>query len=218
VVDYWLKEKPPRGPVQLEIFDGEGALVRRFSSDDSLPKTNPKDVPIAMEWVRDAKPLSTEAGMHRFVWDLRCALPKSVHRSMYGPADVWTLPGNYTVKLTAARKAQGAGNAEVSAGLTEIARNVSELDGAAGEEEFGLLGLRLPGGEPATLHKVAAALTGLLMILDGTGTAPTADAQRAAEQWEAAAADALARWKVVEEDLAAVNAVLEKAKLQPLLK
>jgi hypothetical protein len=118
----------------------------------------------------------------------------------------------------AARKAQGAGNAEVSAGLTEIARNVSELDGAAGEEEFGLLGLRLPGGEPATLHKVAAALTGLLMILDGTGTAPTADAQRAAEQWEAAAADALARWKVVEEDLAAVNAVLEKAKLQPLLK
>jgi photosystem II stability/assembly factor-like uncharacterized protein len=273
VVDYWLKEKP-RGPVQLEIFDGEGALVRRFSSDDSLAKTDPKDVPIAMEWVRDAKPLSTEAGMHRFVWDLRCALPRGVHRSLYGPAGVWTLPGNYTVKLTAngkstsqpltvkmdprisaaedalrrefvaasrvsarlgevaaaqaraqelqtqivARKAQGAGNAEVSAGLTEIARKVSELNGAAGEEEFGLLGLRLPSAAPATLHKVAAALTGLLMIVDGADAAPTADAQRAAEQWEAAAADALARWKVVEEDLAAVNAVLENAKLQPLLK
>jgi hypothetical protein len=44
------------------------------------------------------------------------------------------------------------------------------------------------------------------MILDGADAAPTADAQRAAEQWEAAGADALARWK----------AVLEKAKLQRL--
>jgi hypothetical protein len=62
----------------------------------------------------------------------------------------------------------------------------------------------LPAGEPATLHQVAAALTGLLMILDGADAAPTADARRAAAQWEAAGADVLARW----------NAVLEKAKLQ----
>src|SRR5258708_28098825 len=54
-----------------------------------------------MEWVREAVPLSAEAGMHRFVWDLHYALPKSVHRSFYGPAGVWSLPGNYTVKLTA---------------------------------------------------------------------------------------------------------------------
>ena len=271
VVDYWLKEKP-RGTVQLEIFDSEGALVRRFSSDDALPKTNPKDVPIAMEWMRDAEPLSAEAGMHRFVWDLRYALPKSVHRSGYGPSGVWALPGSYTVTLTAnekstsqpltvkmdprintaedalrrefvaasrvsarlgevaaaqaraeelqkqiaARKVDGAGSAEVAAALAELTRKVSELNGAPGEEEFGLIGLRLPGEEPATLHKVASALTGLLMIVDGADAAPTAAALTAAEKWEAAGADVLARWKAVDADLAAVNAALNKANLQPL--
>jgi hypothetical protein len=273
MVDFWLKDKA-KGPVELEIFDTEGVLVRRFSSDDLLPKTNPKDVPIGMEWVRDAAPLSAEPGMHRFVWDLRYALPKSVHRSLYGPAGIWTLPRNYTVKLTAngkstsqpltvkmdpristpeyalrreflaasrvsvrlgevaaaqaraeelqkaisARTTEGAGNAEVSAALATLARKVSEVDGAAGEEEFGFLALRLPGGEAATLHKAAAALTGLLMIVDGADAAPTADAQRAAEQWEAAGAEVLARWKALEGDVAAVNAVLKRAKLQPLLK
>jgi hypothetical protein len=271
VIDYWLKEKT-RGPVQLEIFDAEGALVRRFSSDDLLPKTNPKNLPIAMEWVREAAPLSAEAGMHRFVWDLHYTLPKSVHRSFYGPAGVWSLPGNYTVKLTAngksssqtltvkmdpristaedglrqefvaasrisarlgevaaaqerseelqkqiaARKTEAAGNAEISAALAELARKIDEVHGVPGEEEFGFLALRLPGGEPITLHKVAAALTGLLMIVDGADAPPTADARTTAEKWEAAGVGAVERWKAVEADLAAVNAALEKAKLQPL--
>jgi len=271
VVDYWLKDKA-KGPVELDIFDANGALVRRFSSDDSLPKTNPKDIPIAMEWARDAAPLSAESGMHRFVWDLHYALPKSVHRSFYGPAGVWSLPGNYVVKLTAsgkstsqpltvkmdpriskpedalrrefvtasrvsallgevaaaqaraeelqkaiaARKTEAGGNAEVSAALAELARKLSEVNGNQGEEEFGFFGLRLPGGEPATLHRASAALTGLLMIVDGADAAPSADAQRAAEQWEAAGADMVARWKTVEGDLAGVNAALEKAKFQPL--
>jgi hypothetical protein len=54
------------------------------------------------------------------------------------------------------------------------------------------------------------------MIVDGADAAPSADAQRAAEQWEAAGADMVARWKTVEGDLAGVNAALEKAKFQPL--
>jgi len=271
VIDYWLKEKP-KGPVELGIFDSEGALVRRFSSDDLLPKTNAKDVPIAMEWVHDPAPLSAEAGMHRFVWDLHYALPKSVHRSFYGPAGVWSLPGNYTVKLTAngksssqqltlimdpristakeglrqefvaasrisarlgevaaaqervaelqkqiaARKTQAGRNAEVSASLAELARKIDEVDGAPGAEEFGFFGLRLPDTEPATLQRVAAALTGLLMMVDGADAPPTADARTAAEKWEAAGAEALTRWKAVEADLPTVNAVLARAKLQPL--
>jgi hypothetical protein len=56
------------------------------------------------------------------------------------------------------------------------------------------------------------------MIIDGADAAPTPDAQTAAEKWEAAAADALARWKAIEADVAAVNAALEKAKLKPLPK
>jgi len=205
---------------------------------------------------------------------LHYALPKGVRRSFYGPAGVWTLPGNYTVKLTAsgksssqvltvkmdpristpedalrrefvaasrvsallgkvraaqeqaealqmhiaARKAEAGGNAEVAAAMAELAGKVNEVNGVQGEEEFGFFALRLPGEEPATLHQVVTALTGLLMIVDGADVAPTTDAQRAAEQWEAAGADMLGRWKAVEVDLAGVNAVLEKAKLQPLLK
>jgi photosystem II stability/assembly factor-like uncharacterized protein len=273
VVDYWLKERA-KGSVELEIFDAEGALVRRFSSADSLPKTDSNKVPIAMDWIRNEAPLSAEAGTHRFVWDLLYPLPKSVHRSPYGPAGVRSLPGNYTVKLTAngkstsqtltvkmdpristpedalrrefvaasrvsarlgavaaareraeelqkqiaARKAGAGGNSEVTAALVELEQRVAEANGAPGEEEFGFLGLRLPGAEPATLHKASSALTGLLMIVDGADAAPTADAQTAAEKWEAAGAEALARWKVVEADVVTVNAALEKAKLKPFPK
>jgi len=100
IVDYWLKDNL-KAPVELEILDGEGRLVRRFASDDILPKTNPDDVPISMDWVRDEAPLSAEAGMHRLVWDLHCRSPKGVRRSRRGPVGPVAMPGNYTVKLTA---------------------------------------------------------------------------------------------------------------------
>ena len=100
VIDYYLKEKPT-APIQLEIFDADGKLARRFSSDDKLQKTNPTDVPFPMYWVHDPQPLSAEAGMHRFVWDLRDALPQGVRDSSRRPRNVLTLPGNYTLKLTA---------------------------------------------------------------------------------------------------------------------
>ncbi len=100
VLDYYLKEKA-LGPIQLEIFDSEGKLVRRFASDDVLQRTNPDDVPIQMEWVRDPKPLLAEAGMHRFIWDLRFELPRGVRKSLRGPSGPWAVPGSYIVKLTA---------------------------------------------------------------------------------------------------------------------
>src|SRR5439155_9013395 len=100
VLNYFLKYKPS-APIQLEIFDSEGKLVRRFASDDVLQKTNPNDVPIQVEWIRDPQPLLAEAGMHRFVWDLHYTLPKGVRRSYWGPAGPLAVPANYTVKLTA---------------------------------------------------------------------------------------------------------------------
>lgn len=271
VVDYWLKEKA-KSPVELEIYDAEGGLVRKFSSTDAAPKTDPRTLPIAMEWVREPATLSAAAGMHRFVWDLHYELPKALHRSFYGPAGVWAMPGNYIVKLTANgksssqpltvkmdpristpedpprrefvaasrisarlgevaaareraeklqkeitdRKKEPGANAEVSAALAALAQKLSDLDGVEGGEEFGFFALRLPGKEPLTLHKAAAALTGLLMIVDGGDAAPTADAQKAAEAWEAAGAEVVARWNAVEGDLPRVNEVLQKAKLRTL--
>ena len=66
------------------------------------------------------------------------------------------------------------------------------------------------------LLPASGALTRLLMIMDGADAAPTSDAQTAAEKWEAAGADALARWKSLQADIAAVNTLLQSAKLQPL--
>jgi photosystem II stability/assembly factor-like uncharacterized protein len=103
VLDYYLKETPAAG-VQLEIFDAAGALVRRLSSDDVLPKTNPDEMEFPMYWVHDLEPLSAKAGMHRFIWDLHYPFPTDVHRTFFGPSAPTALPGTYTVKLSAGGK------------------------------------------------------------------------------------------------------------------
>jgi hypothetical protein len=99
VLDYYLKDTQSN-PVQLEIFDSAGALVRRYASDDVLPKTKAEDMQFPMSWVHDPEPLSAKAGAHRFVWDLHYAFPAEVHTSFYGPKAPLALPGKYTVKLT----------------------------------------------------------------------------------------------------------------------
>jgi hypothetical protein len=272
VVDYFLKDKP-RSPIQLEIFDSEGKLVRRFASDEVLRKTDPNDVPIQVEWIRDAKPLLAEAGMHRFVWDLHYALPKSVHSSFWGPAGPLAVPGEYTVKLTAngksstqpltikldprvktpqdvlvrqfglasklaarlgevsialeqatglrkqidERKKEAGGNSEVLEALEGFGKKIEaamETDSDAG---FGLFGLAPPDKEHESLSEVSAALTGLLIIVDSSDLGPASDAARASAQWEVSAREALAGWTVFQkEDVAGVNALLEKAKLKGL--
>jgi hypothetical protein len=99
-LDYYLKEKSA-APVQLEIFDAEGKMVRRFSSDDQLTPTKPESVAFTMNWVHEPEPLSNQAGAHRFVWDLHYALPEGVRRSYYLTAGPLVVPGKYSVKLTA---------------------------------------------------------------------------------------------------------------------
>ena len=107
VLDYYLKEKQTEA-VQLEIFDAAGKLVRRYSSTDEVQKTNPDEIDIPMYWVHDAEPLSAEAGMHRFVWDLRYAFAGARRRSRRGGGGPLAVPGRYTVKLTAAGKTMSA--------------------------------------------------------------------------------------------------------------
>jgi photosystem II stability/assembly factor-like uncharacterized protein len=100
MLDYYLKEKAV-GPIQLEVFDGNGRLVRRFASDDEVRKVNPSDLPFPASWVHEPQTLSADPGMHRFVWDLRYPLAKGVRESYWRPSGPLALPGNYTVKLTA---------------------------------------------------------------------------------------------------------------------
>lgn len=100
------------GPVTLEILDANGSLVRRYSSTDKPPDMQKiaSQYPIPMYWVRPTQILSTDAGMHRFVWDLRYSPPEVlqhefpisaiVHNTVLHPQGPWALPGSYTVKLT----------------------------------------------------------------------------------------------------------------------
>src|SRR5206468_1162791 len=79
IIDYFLAQDSS-GPVTLEILDTSGKLVRKYSSADiiePLDKIAPKH-PIPMYWVREETILSAEAGMHRFVWDVRYSSPKSL--------------------------------------------------------------------------------------------------------------------------------------------
>ena len=254
VIDYYLKEKA-RAAVRLEIYDQDGKLVRRFSSDEQLRKTNPDEVPLAAEWIRDPAPLSGDAGAHRFVWDLHYPLPRGIRSSFRAPAGPWVVPGKYSVTLTANGKSasqplvvtmdphvktpreelvrefeaasritaslgdvsaarqqaedlhkqiaerakKSSTNAELAASLRELDGKLSELIGAEGPEEFGVFGLHLPDAKATTLHKLATALTDLLFIVDSVDGAPTADASIAIDKWQAATADALARWHSLSE-------------------
>jgi len=113
MIDYVL---PPsfHGPVQMEILDAQGAVVRRYSSDSP---TTPTAAELAKEmippyWPRIDRPLPATPGMHRQEWDLHYARPTALdyqypiaavpHRTPLVPQGPLALPGHYTVKLIAA--------------------------------------------------------------------------------------------------------------------
>jgi photosystem II stability/assembly factor-like uncharacterized protein len=110
ILDYYLPAKASN--VVLEISDAQGHLVRRFSNTDK-PDVSEEELQkqlIPLYWVRKFRPLSTDAGMHRFVWDLHYPAPVTTHhdypiaaiphdtpRHPLGPTVV---PGTYKVQLT----------------------------------------------------------------------------------------------------------------------
>jgi photosystem II stability/assembly factor-like uncharacterized protein len=111
MINYFLTDSS-RGEVKLEVFDAQNHLVRRYSSSDQ-PKPMDKiaaENPIPMYWVRPLQILSSEAGFHRFVWDLHYAPPDSLNHefpisAIYRntpelPLGAMALPGRYVVKLT----------------------------------------------------------------------------------------------------------------------
>jgi photosystem II stability/assembly factor-like uncharacterized protein len=109
VIDYYLGSTTS-GPVTLEILDAAGEVVRRYSSADPVPRIDPM-LAIPIYWVRPPQALSSEPGMHRFLWDMRYApIPgapsqfpiAAVYRNTAPAAtSPWVMPGRYTVKLTA---------------------------------------------------------------------------------------------------------------------
>ena len=111
ILNYYLKSAAS-GAVMLEVFDGAGKLVRRFTSADRPDPIEAieKEVNIPPYWIRRPQILSAEAGMQRFVWDLHYPPPEGQRpeypiAAIYAdtarhPLGPWVLPGSYMVKLT----------------------------------------------------------------------------------------------------------------------
>jgi len=109
-LDYYLPSSA--SAVTLEVLDAQGHTVRRFSNTDK-PEISDEDLQkqlIPLYWVRAPRKLSTDAGMHRWIWDLHypapiatrhdypiSAVPHDTPRFPLGPN---ALPGSYTVRLT----------------------------------------------------------------------------------------------------------------------
>jgi photosystem II stability/assembly factor-like uncharacterized protein len=110
VIDYYLPAAA--SSVEIEIRDAQNHLVRHYSNTDP-PGISEEDLQkqlIPLYWVKMPRALSTEAGMHRWVWDLHYPAPITSHHDYpiaavphdtpRGPLGPTALPGNYTVRLT----------------------------------------------------------------------------------------------------------------------
>jgi hypothetical protein len=108
VIDYYL-HAAASGPVTLEIKDGSGKTIRKYSSADKPDPIDPM-LNIPTYWVRPPQVLSAAAGMHRWLWDMHypsipgleaeypiAAVP---HNTAPAPSGPWVMPGQYTVVLT----------------------------------------------------------------------------------------------------------------------
>jgi hypothetical protein len=98
VIDYFLPADSA-SPIQLEVLDANGKSVRRFSSADKLHRTDPNSIPFPMQWVRDPRPLPTDPGMHRFVWDLHYSAPAENADSNFFNSGPLAVPGTYSIKF-----------------------------------------------------------------------------------------------------------------------
>ncbi len=121
IIDYFLRSKPA-GDIQLSIYDSQNNLVRQYSTVAPDYDRAPPNIPTY--WFAPPKVLSTNAGLNRFVWDLRYASPKTLRYGYFNerldyieytladdaipdhfpheqPRGPYVVPGEYSVALTA---------------------------------------------------------------------------------------------------------------------
>jgi photosystem II stability/assembly factor-like uncharacterized protein len=120
IIDYYLKSAPA-AEVKLEVYDSAGKLVRSYSSVGA-PSLDYK-VNVPDYWLAPAPLLPKNAGLHRFVWDLRYPDPEQLLYTYYGihvnyfeytladhaiphntpwhePQGPMVVPGQYEIRLT----------------------------------------------------------------------------------------------------------------------
>ncbi len=185
IIDYALAS--PVARVVISIVDAQGNLVRRYASDDPPPPPL-RDLDKPAYWEAPFTRPSANAGMHRFVWDLREAPPRVdeqdlpisavYHATPRVPQGALLPPGRYFVRLQ-------AGGQSVTRPLTVLMDPRVHIPAAALLEQYeiahGICMLldriyRRPDAE-----RLGFALASLLDIVDGSDTAPTVQARAAYE-------------------------------------
>ena len=110
VVDYYLSHEPS-GPIQLQVFDAKGNLVRTMSSTPPPPI---EDAAYPHYWLAapETRTLSTHVGLNRVNWNLQYDDPPALRHDLEnqmnmvegattpGPHGPQVIPGVYTLKLT----------------------------------------------------------------------------------------------------------------------
>jgi photosystem II stability/assembly factor-like uncharacterized protein len=207
IIDYIVREN--RGPVLLEIYDAQGKLVRRYSSDDKPEVTEAelqKELNVPAYWVRPPRILSAAPGMHRFVWDLRYAPPKAVEHeypiaAIYKdtprePRGALVLPGEYTAKLSAGSESYSQRFRVImeprvktpAAGLEQQLELSLKLIQMMNQSYEALLRNRKAGGQATEREKSLSALNGqlthVLDVIQGSDNAPTSQAVAAVAELE----------------------------------
>ncbi|HKO04816.1 MAG TPA: hypothetical protein VJW51_08705 [Candidatus Acidoferrales bacterium] len=114
ILDYYLKAAPDKkSEVTLEILDGEGKSIRKLSSRAKTGPAEDTDEDEEGGGPPTGEKIPAEAGMNRFVWDMRYPpVPRipgftasEYDQGLVGPQVV---PGTYRVRLTAGGKTQEA--------------------------------------------------------------------------------------------------------------
>ena len=110
IVDYYLS-RPPGGPIQLQVFDSKGDLVRTMSSTPPPPI---EGAAYPHYWLAapETRVLSTHTGLNRVNWNLLYDDPPALRHDLEnqmnmvegsatpGPHGPQVIPGVYTLKLT----------------------------------------------------------------------------------------------------------------------
>jgi photosystem II stability/assembly factor-like uncharacterized protein len=204
IIDYLLPASV-QGPVQLEILDAQGKIVRRYSSTDKPEQTQEQleKQLIPVYWLRPQAILSADPGMHRWIWDLRYAPPNSAeheypisavpHDTPRYPLGPLAVPGSYSVRLTAAGHTQTASltvkmDPRVRTSATDLQKQFAlqmQLASGVGESSEALmqarsiheqLGKLLQSSNPELKDSLSGLDKEIANLLEGESNAPSENA------------------------------------------
>jgi photosystem II stability/assembly factor-like uncharacterized protein len=175
VIDYYLKAAA-KDAVTLEILDAKGKLIRKLSSKKAAKEATPDEEEFGITAAGGALP--AEAGLNRFVWDMRQEDPSTVPGAVtWGgkPQGPLVVPGSYQIKLTASGKSYTV-PAEIQKD-PRVSASQSDLEKQA--EFAGRIRDRISAGHDAVnqIRSVRAQLDALKKRLDADANAkPVLDA------------------------------------------